>query len=480
MDSRPNKLVGSNSQIAISPIHRIPAEILAEIFVFCVQNSRHRYDAEDGCWYPNYSYSVDDPPESPTALTHVCAFWRDVAVNTPRLWDFLTVYFPKTTPNGVESYTTSIVEALVRRSHPHPIAVVIGSADFNYGNGVPLDFLSTLASLPDFGDRVSTLSLQIAIPYFQYLLAKVPTPTFSRLEAVTLRLTVIRGWKLTLNDILEFFRLSPRLHSIGVDYRDLTAEILTPNFPWSNLTDLHLTSPLNYVEMRVILACCTSLRRCSFDGMITSFAPLRGDPTMHTLPALETLRLRTTTVGPSFVFFEVFMLPNLRHLDANLYGWTAEPLLSLQERSRFALTSLLLEHVEMDAEDFLRFLAAAPTLERLQLHDFPSEEVIAALRYHPGQTSMATLLLPALKELWIEVESEELAAGGDDLVDTLLSRWDLALRTDNAPAFARLTKVDLQVAGVPLSERAEAALHELGAAGLVEDHHRDLRVYYDS
>ncbi|KAJ6553134.1 hypothetical protein B0H19DRAFT_1263540 [Mycena capillaripes] len=173
--------------------------------------------------------------------------------------------------------------------------------------------------------------------------------------------------------------------------------MLTPNFPWRNLTNLDLTSPLNYVEIRTILVRCISLYRCHLNGINTSSARLRGDPTMHTLSALEMLRIQTTTVGPSCFCFEVFTLPNLRHLDTNLFGWTAEP-----------LPRALAVRIDQSSP--------AWTLKFLQLHDFPSKEVIVALRYHPGQTSMATLLFPALKELWIEVESEELAARGDDLV----------------------------------------------------------------
>ncbi|KAJ7153903.1 hypothetical protein C8R43DRAFT_1001478 [Mycena crocata] len=464
MDVRPR----TETESAISPVHRIPAEILAEIFALCVQNSMFRYT--DGRWYPNFFYSLNNPRESPTALAHVCAFWRDLATKTPRLWDRLTIYFPTTKLRGVENHTASIVEDLVHRSKPHPITVVIGSTDFKYENGVPLDFLSTLASLEDFCDRVDTLSLQLAVPYFQYLVANVPTPRFSRLGTITLQLAPIRDWKITLDDILMFFKSSPNLQSLHLDYADLTADISTPTFPWTNLTDLHLTSPLDFFQIHVILALCTNLRRCQLDGIDNGPWQVP-DRTLHTLPALETLRVLTTTDLPTSVLLNPFTLPNLRHLEASLSGWTSAPLLALQRRSRFALISLRLDHVYIDTEDFLRFLAAAPTLECLHLSDFLSQGVISALRYHSGQSS--DVLLPALKELSLEANSSELVAEGDELVDMIVSRWDLVLRTNNAPAFARLTKVDLQVTGDVLGERAEAVLRELGAAGVVEDH--DLR-----
>ncbi|KAJ7140571.1 hypothetical protein C8R43DRAFT_830219, partial [Mycena crocata] len=59
----------------ISSIRRIPPEILAEIFLFCVDPVKLRSD-----------YSIDSPRQPPLLLCHVCALWRAVAVNTPRLW----------------------------------------------------------------------------------------------------------------------------------------------------------------------------------------------------------------------------------------------------------------------------------------------------------------------------------------------------------------------------------------------------------
>ncbi|KAJ7096915.1 hypothetical protein C8R44DRAFT_643845, partial [Mycena epipterygia] len=62
-------------QGVISPIRRIPHEILAEIFKICVEHSRLLH------------YSIDNPHLSPIVLGQVCSLWRNVAINTPRLWD---------------------------------------------------------------------------------------------------------------------------------------------------------------------------------------------------------------------------------------------------------------------------------------------------------------------------------------------------------------------------------------------------------
>ncbi|KAJ7474150.1 hypothetical protein FB451DRAFT_1466697, partial [Mycena latifolia] len=60
----------------LSPIRRIPSEILAEIFLVC------RDDALDA-----FQYSVADPRRAPMLLGHVSSRWRQVSRSSPRLWD---------------------------------------------------------------------------------------------------------------------------------------------------------------------------------------------------------------------------------------------------------------------------------------------------------------------------------------------------------------------------------------------------------
>ncbi|KAJ7757561.1 hypothetical protein B0H16DRAFT_1823897 [Mycena metata] len=59
------------------PILALPPEILAEIFVYCL---------------PEYSGSPD-PQDAPYLLCHVCRYFTEVAVSTPRLWSSLCVEF---------------------------------------------------------------------------------------------------------------------------------------------------------------------------------------------------------------------------------------------------------------------------------------------------------------------------------------------------------------------------------------------------
>ncbi|TFK38340.1 hypothetical protein BDQ12DRAFT_630766, partial [Crucibulum laeve] len=66
-------------QALLSPIRRVPEEILAQIFIFCLPTDR--------C-------AVMNVREPPLLLGRVCSQWRDIAVRTPRLWSSIHIVPP--------------------------------------------------------------------------------------------------------------------------------------------------------------------------------------------------------------------------------------------------------------------------------------------------------------------------------------------------------------------------------------------------
>ncbi|KII90680.1 hypothetical protein PLICRDRAFT_106792, partial [Plicaturopsis crispa FD-325 SS-3] len=56
----------------ISPLNRFPPELLSEIFIHCL---------------PSRGPSLPLHLHAPALLTHICSYWRSVAVTMPRLWD---------------------------------------------------------------------------------------------------------------------------------------------------------------------------------------------------------------------------------------------------------------------------------------------------------------------------------------------------------------------------------------------------------
>ncbi|KAK1226495.1 hypothetical protein PQX77_010579 [Marasmius sp. AFHP31] len=79
---RLQSFVNSHSAL-ISPVRRLPPEVLSEIFVHCLQDKDRN---------PTRSLT-----EAPLLLTFVCRRWREIALSTTRLWRGIHIYFPSVT-----------------------------------------------------------------------------------------------------------------------------------------------------------------------------------------------------------------------------------------------------------------------------------------------------------------------------------------------------------------------------------------------
>ncbi|KAJ6506711.1 hypothetical protein C8R45DRAFT_860669 [Mycena sanguinolenta] len=83
-----DKLVEERSRVAayiedhealISPVRRLPLDIIQELFVACL---------------PTHRNCVMSASEAPVLLGHVCRSWRAISLSTPRLWSSLHVVEP--------------------------------------------------------------------------------------------------------------------------------------------------------------------------------------------------------------------------------------------------------------------------------------------------------------------------------------------------------------------------------------------------
>lgn len=63
----------------LSPIRRLPADVLHEIFFHCL---------------PSHRFPIMDASEAPLLLTHICSSWRTIALSSPRLWAQIIISLP--------------------------------------------------------------------------------------------------------------------------------------------------------------------------------------------------------------------------------------------------------------------------------------------------------------------------------------------------------------------------------------------------
>lgn len=78
-----------------SPIYRLPPELLSEIFILC-QDGTWSGDI-DHCFFDDLNFHHNNLYQNISKchrwiiITQVCSRWRQVALNTPRLWSFINI-----------------------------------------------------------------------------------------------------------------------------------------------------------------------------------------------------------------------------------------------------------------------------------------------------------------------------------------------------------------------------------------------------
>ncbi|KEP51037.1 F-box-like protein [Rhizoctonia solani 123E] len=122
-----------NCSPSLVPIHSLPRELLARIFLF-VSRSQHNHTRYSGL-------SMRNRPE---VVSHVCSRWRELAVNSPSFWSTICL--------SVVGSPAKIVRAtaFAERARSLPLELQLHDQD-----------LSTSSVLTDLSGIISTISPRI-------------------------------------------------------------------------------------------------------------------------------------------------------------------------------------------------------------------------------------------------------------------------------------------------------------------------------
>ncbi|KAF6763608.1 hypothetical protein DFP72DRAFT_872910 [Ephemerocybe angulata] len=130
----------------LEPIRRVPDEILAAVFLECLQQE------PEGCAAMTPTERTKHPA---VTLTHVCRHWRNLAVGTPRLWAQVDLRVPSR-PDSRRTIPrlTHLVRVFTRRSGACPMTVKVKvdigeSAHYMYGWGNTDGYEAALKELVD-------------------------------------------------------------------------------------------------------------------------------------------------------------------------------------------------------------------------------------------------------------------------------------------------------------------------------------------
>ncbi|KAJ7034768.1 hypothetical protein C8F04DRAFT_1101067 [Mycena alexandri] len=425
----------------LTPIRRIPLDILQEIFVACL---------------PTHRNCVMSAKEAPVLLGRICSSWRALSLSTPRLWASLHIAEPVRTSDSLDSLhltlharRVEVTKTWLARSGQCPLSLSLESDEQNagYPNG---SYGSTgdvfLQTLLPFTSRWWRLSLAAPPPVLDVLsgLTGADVPLLKTLEVRAPSPRPWRPFKLLGGSQISGFSLMGELDS----------DPLHLPLRWEFLTSLSLIEnnwntafPLTSDAALTILSRCPRLRNCHF-LLIGGFHPapqiLEGagrSRSILELPTLHSLQLQSVNApvfGPGGIFSSL-SLPGLRHLVLSTRLQDEEVTLTFP----FLVVSPQLQSFESDCQiygkqsllDLIR--ALPPTVQRLRLSGFPSygfnDDTLAFLAPTPG---CLDIIFPALQELSI--------MDCYDVSDAALLHFITARMTIQSPSVATLRRVDIQ------------------------------------
>ncbi|KAF8200048.1 hypothetical protein K438DRAFT_1823111 [Mycena galopus ATCC 62051] len=431
----------------ISPLRRLPLDIIQEIFMACL---------------PTHRNCVMSAQEAPVILGRICSSWRTISLSTPRLWSRLHIVEP--TP--ARPWDTScpsldllqvksaqrleVATAWLQRSGTCPLSISLESR-FNYDITPPLSpsshvFLNTLIS---FASRWQNVSFAISPLEAQSLLrlTEDDVPLLKSLEInerpggpgphYDAQWNISQGSILHAPTLSRFSLHGGHVHSSSLPLR------------WSNLTALTLLNSGGDQTCQVILdilSRCSQLQSC----MVLVREPPDGylQDSIMECPFLHTLHISSSPLPlqTSGRLLSRLSVPELQ--DFQLRGEAqAHDTSDVDNLASALAASTRLEFVNIDSAifstpclmEFLRRLP--PTIQHLHILKEPwsppylyavvDDSIFQELEASPH-------LLPALNELVI---TECRGVSDEVLLRFIVSRMPTLRRVDMN--FEREMQVDI-------------------------------------
>lgn len=385
-----DRYVKEHQAIIMSPIRRLPNELLGEIFAIYTDDNR-------------------EDPRSPWLLTQVCAGWRDVAVATPEVWSTIDLKLPASISNA---YIT-MVTTWVARSRDHPLTFKISAfREPDRGSYEPIAEIFAACS-----DRWKHVELDM-----HFKIDQLPNTEFSLSSLQSIAVSGLPAERNVYN-----FQRAHNLRCLRLNY-GLTMDSI--KLKWDQLTEIHLYS-IEASESLRILERCPNLAYVAFAGNMRFDDGARENLSPRvSLHSTITLVVSTRTYAIEDIsFIDHLILPNLRdltlHAGQGLEAEISAKVTALVHRSKCTLDRLLfLDVTRLERiEDCLQNI---PSLTELVLRGYC---ILGEFDFKPftikegqGQASVSVPILPNLRVLRLQrFISDQFGFGS--FLDMIESRW---------------------------------------------------------
>lgn len=340
---------------AISPLRRLPVEILSAIFVECLPH------------FPSPLSNLD----APLLTQRVCRMWKDVTRSTPKLWSFINLSLLSPWMDSELAMTSTCLA----RSGCHPLSIALGMHVYPeaWMNNVHTPAVNLLLTQ---SERWLDLHLHVSENVLDDIV--VAQGKLPLLQNLVVKMVHYRGHS------LGAFKVALMLRSFIWQEHHLHAARPLPRLPWDGLTKLVMRTPHDAKEIWHILHMCPNLVEC--DCEINDAAPhKRDDVSQVKLPHLRSLAM---VIPTSSDILSTLMLPVLEHArfavhpsgrynghDKQIPWPLRSGLSSLLFQSGSSVKSFKMRitdfwsHDAFTASDVLRCLEAVPSLTEFELWD---------------------------------------------------------------------------------------------------------------
>jgi hypothetical protein len=373
-------ILHSNHVEYVPPIHRLPVELLAEIFRHYVQIVDH----------PRASLSLSVRPHSqitPFLLGEVCDHWKRITTSTGDLWQSIYIDPPR-------MEHIPLVRLWLSHARNYPLSLCL----FQSGSPDDSELQATNEILSLFVRRLNrwksiVFCFSANVPP---ALMDLPHGAAASLEAA--RVDARRWDRASADNLWRALHSSPTLSR--PDWANLYWSAPPSHAPWAQLTHIILEGSLSTDVVLGVLQHCQSVVNLDLAHLVSSTTSFHSSPVV--LAHLRDAHI-STEIGLGSLF-QSLLLPSLTSLDVTyrhdaFNGCSPRYLDDLIRRSQCQLDKLILRDADANAtEDQILDYLRAPALQslvELQLSNPVSDTTIRSLSKHGGKEQ----LLPRLQAL---------------------------------------------------------------------------------
>ncbi|KAF7301103.1 hypothetical protein MIND_00674300 [Mycena indigotica] len=432
---------------AVSPVRRLPADILLEIFRTVIHESQASSSGNEA-FVPVF------------CLASVCFYWRQLVITAPRLWPTTMILRgPACSPQYLETTKT-----LLQRSSPYSLDITVRPRVLFSSREPPIMMTSNIMDIVvGSAHRWRRISVVFnATPFLSTTQLSGPLCHLCEIDFPQ---------KLVLDQRLALFLDAPKLTRVRLYGADFTKMLL----PWSQLTKLKLGAVASS-DFLIVLEQCNSLVDLELDGVV------RGEDTIISfvsrasvisMPHLHDLRIAMLDYRTFDPFFSNFGFPSLLTLIIRTANVITEPELG-QSFPSFLQRCPALEYLEffgciLGRASLGSMLLRIPSLTHLKLNccfDCVDNAFFERLTYRATDLDPPA---PCLQKLELDCVGNNYS--GDAVLAMVRSRWwesDAFQVLPTSPRVARWKAIYISASnyGAKFSDEFKAAVAELCAEGL--------------